>query len=153
MSAPVSIDVSDFAHRAAVMKGETPVVALARLGEFLAKPDGDVRYECVGVVRRDGKPSIRLRMAASVWMVCQRCLGPVRIDVDSDRELVFVPEAALGDVADEEADSDYLPLVGRVNPMDLIEDELLLSLPLAPKHAESDEECVAVGGVEPDRLN
>jgi uncharacterized protein len=153
MSAPVSIDVPEFAHRAEAMAGETPVVALPRVRELLAKPEGDVRYECVGAVRRDGKPSIRLHVAASVWMVCQRCLAPVRVDIESDRELVFVPEAALGDVADEESDADYLPLGGRVSPMELVEDELLLSLPLAPKHADADEGCVAVGGVEPELLN
>lgn len=151
MSAPVSIDVSDFAQRAAVMEGEIPVVALARLGEFLAKSDGSVGYRLEGVVRRDGKPSLQLHAEASLWMVCQRCLGPVEVEVDAERELVFVPEATLGDVAEEEPDSDYLPLVGRMNPTELVEDELLLTLPLAPKHSDGD--CAAVGSVDPGQLN
>jgi uncharacterized protein len=52
----------------------------------------------------------------------------------SSRELVFVEPSGFVELAEEEADTDYLPAVDLLDVHELVEDEALLSLPMAPKH-------------------
>jgi uncharacterized protein len=140
MSAPVTIDGAEFARREECVEGEAPLAALVRLHDVLADTDGVVAYRLAGRVRRDGKPCIDVTVAGAVRVTCQRCLQPVKIDLEGSRKLVFVPGSTLGDFEDEEEDTDYLPSEDRVSPMELVVDEILLAMPIAPRHAE--HECL-----------
>lgn len=153
MSAPVSIDGAEFARRGECLEGAAPLTALPRLQDVLTDTDGTIAYRLAGRVGRDGKPSILVTVTGTVHVACQRCLQPVKIDLEGSRKLVFVPAAKLGDFEDEEEDSDYLPTEDRVSPMELVVDEILLAMPLSPRHAES--ECLVSlpfeAGAAPDR--
>jgi uncharacterized protein len=140
MSAPVTIDGAEFARREESLEGEAPLAALARLQDVLTDTDGVVSYRLAGKVRRDGKPCIEVTVAGAVRVACQRCLQPVQIDLEGSRKLVFVPGRTLGDFEDEEDDTDYLPSEDRVAPMELVVDEILLAMPIAPRHPEN--ECL-----------
>lgn len=84
-----------------------------------------------------GEPQLRLHLQAhgSVWRECQRCLQPVAIALVVDRPLRFVrgedAAAALDADNDEE---DVLDLKPRIDLVELIEDELLMALPIVPRH-------------------
>lgn len=140
MSAPVSIDGVEFARRGERLEGATPLAALTRLQDLLTDTDGTVAYSLAGRVGRDGKPCINVTVSGTVRLACQRCLQPVQIHLEGSRKLVFVPAAALGDFEDEEEDADHLPAEDRVSPMELVVDEILLALPISPRHA--DDECL-----------
>ena len=61
-----------------------------------------------------------------------------------DRTLVLVAgEAKLPDLNDEDPCIDFVAADSKMNVLELIEDELILSLPLAPKHGF---ECANDGG-------
>ncbi|WP_104471962.1 YceD family protein [Acinetobacter indicus] len=80
-----------------------------------------------------------------VLMECQRCLGSVEIDLVLDFHLALVDDESLIERLDEDADfivlgeseattkGDY-DSPATANLLSLIEDELLLLLPLSPKH-------------------
>jgi len=138
MSAPVSIDGAEFARRGECLEGAAPLAALSRLQDVLTDTDGTVSYRLAGRVGRDGKPAIHVMVTGTVRVACQRCLQPVEIALQGSRRLVFVPAATLGDFEDEDEDSDYLPTEDRVSPMELVVDEILLAMPLSPRHAESE---------------
>ena len=97
-----------------------------------------------------GHPRRRWWLAARVRLacICERCLEPVALVLESRRGFEFFESAALADArteqmtAEDEARDPDLPVVDFLAPEDaaslrgLIEDELLLELPMAPKHAD-----------------
>lgn len=136
MSAPVSIDGAEFARQGECLEGAAPLSTLARLQDILTDTDGTVAYRLAGTIRWDGRPSIDVSVSGALRVTCQRCLQPVELDVEGSRKLVFVPGATLGDFDDEEEDTDYLPSEDRVSPIELVVDELLLAMPISPRHPE-----------------
>lgn len=100
---------------------------------------------------------LHLQAAATVTLTCQRCLQPVTQPLVADRWIRFVRDEALAEKLDEESEDDVLALPSRglVDVLALVEDELILALPIVPRHeacpqplwvppAEADE------AVEPD---
>ena len=67
-------------------------------------------------------------------LTCQRCLGPVEMPVSIERSFRFVATEELAAAQDEESEEDVLVLSRDFHLLDLIEDELLMSLPVVPKH-------------------
>lgn len=86
-------------------------------------------------------------IAAQLQCTCERCLEPVVLEVNVDRAIEFFASAALADEAtaeqtnddteDSDADDvDFLSPEDSLSLRDLVEDELLLALPMAPKHPQ-----------------
>ena len=77
-----------------------------------------------------------LHLAADVRLAlcCQRCLGPVEETVGVDHALRFVHGEAQAAELDAELEDDVLALERWTDLRELIEDELLLALPLVPRH-------------------
>jgi uncharacterized protein len=69
-----------------------------------------------------------------VALVCQRCLGPVREHLSLDRWVRFVNTEEEAEALDAELEDDVLALPRWLNILELIEDELILSMPLVPRH-------------------
>jgi uncharacterized protein len=87
----------------------------------------------------DGRPAIDGRVQARVTLTCQRCMGPVDVEIEDDVHVLIVAEER----ADEPGG--YEPVVADAARLDLrwlVEDQLLLALPLVPKH--DDEQCSAI---------
>jgi uncharacterized protein len=75
-------------------------------------------------------------------MVCNRCLGAVPHVVELRRELRFLPDTSrLPQVADEAPDVDEIVTPGDLHVIDWVEDEILLGLPISPRH--DDGRCCA----------
>jgi uncharacterized protein len=83
-----------------------------------------------GVVR----PALYLRARTRLPLVCQRCLQPAWTAIAVDRHFLFVPDEAQAMQLDERAQDDVLTATEDFDLRGLIEDELLLALPLAPRH-------------------
>lgn len=145
----VPFRAGEFTRDGKSLSGSVSPEALERLKGILAGSDGFVEYSLQGGLRRDGKPLIVLQMRSALSVCCQRCLGSMRVELESERRLVFVSANALPAVEDEEEDTDYLPLEEPIDPMLLVEEELLLSLPMAPRHEEQDCPAGAKGASGP----
>lgn len=139
---PRRLDVAAFAEAAASLAGEVPLHALARLTEGSVAPgDGavaPVRWSAEGLWRQPaGRPAeirLRLRAEAEVWLACQRCLEPLRQPLRVDRVLRFVPGEDEAARLDEEGEEDVLALTRSLDLQELVEDELILELPVVPRH-------------------
>ena len=83
---------------------------------------------------------LHLQADCSVPMVCQRCLEVAEIALHAERSFRFVKDEATAEVLDDEAEEDLLAISKDFNLRELIEDELLMELPLVPMH----EVCPAV---------
>ncbi len=139
MSAAVEIDPLRFARAGERLDGECAVAALERLSDLLASDRGGVRYRLSGAVE-SGRPTLVVRVEAELDMVCQRCLGACALRVESESRLPLARDE--DEMRRWEREDPMLDVVLAEPVLDvlvLVEDELLLGLPLAPRHA--DGEC------------
>lgn len=140
---PGRFDVGAFAAAGGELAGHWPLGALDRLaGSVLgSEPEGAaVHWQAEGDLRpvTGGEPEVWLRLSAQaiVRMRCQRCLGALPVPLDVDRWIRFVADAARAEALDAELEDDVLELQRQTDLRELIEDELLLALPLVPRHEE-----------------
>jgi len=80
---------------------------------------------------------LHLSVQANVQLMCQRCLTPFTFEIESESELVLAKSEDAADELEEKlADDDVDVIVGSktLNFIDLIEDEVLLEIPLSPRH-------------------
>ena len=146
-----------FAAEGAALAGEWPGASLTRLAESQSPPqDGaltPVSWQVQGERRPlpAGEPEIWLALQASapVWLTCQRCLQPLALPLTLDRRLRFVHGESQAEAMDAELEDDVLALPRWLDLRELIEDELLLALPLVPRHDTCPQPLpVAVGQSE-----
>jgi uncharacterized protein len=77
---------------------------------------------------------LHLKAELHLPMQCQRCMGAVRVLVNSDQSFRFVADEATAEAEDEASEEDLLVLTPELNVWELIEDELIMSAPIVPKH-------------------
>ena len=94
--------------------------------------EGEWRESTGGV----GQAWLHLQADTVVQMQCQRCLRPVDVAADVDRSFRFVKDEATAAALDDESEEDVLVLESHFNAHALIEDELLMALPMVPMHDE-----------------
>ncbi len=140
------LDAQGLARSAAVVKTEFPIAGFARLRDRLAESTGmaAVRAE---FRMQGGFAAASLTVAAEAVLTCRRCLGPVRHKLESVAQLVFAPEET------PELPSDHEAIGGDPHKLDLaalVEDELLLSLPLIAQHTSA-ENCDPPGAASEPR--
>ena len=137
MSAPAVIDSLEFARSAQSLSGTLPVARLQRLHDVLIDTEGSLSYEVCGGRDARNRPQLKLRITGALDLQCQRCLGLLAYAVDVSNTVLLIPpdERANGDIDDAEA-ADAIEATAELDVTTLIEEEVLLSLPLAPRHAE-----------------
>ena len=134
------LDVKAFAKATGVLSRDDPVSNYPRLMEETQGKGGDrlLAWQAHGESRTGSSEfqQIWLHLQASVTlpMICQRCLGPADIEVSVDRSFRFVATEAQAQAEDEDAEEDVLALQRDFNLIELIEDELLMAMPVVPRH-------------------
>ncbi len=137
---PKSLDVRAFTQAGAVMIQDTPLADFDRLvGESLDGDWGHVRWRIQGEVRPafgDGKPThwLHVTAQAALGLTCQRCLTCVASPLLVDRLFRFVATETQAAAEDDGCEEDVLAWEPRPNVLLLIEDELLMAMPLVPMH-------------------
>ena len=134
------LDVKAFAEEGAHLHGEQPLRAHERLMvETQGRGAGSaVHWSATGELRnpRHVHPEIWLHLQsdAILPLTCQRCLLPVDVPVSVDRSFRFAPDEDMAASQDEQSEEDVLALSRSLDVLELVEDELLMELPLAPRH-------------------
>jgi uncharacterized protein len=128
------IDSLDFARNGMELRGEVAMAEMPRLQDMLAEPEGQVSYVLRGRRDKNGKPVLELTLEGSCQLRCQRCLQSLAYPINMTSRLLPVPEGELDDSSPEEDGMDRIPAQASMNVLDLVEEEILLGLPLAPKH-------------------
>lgn len=155
---PEKLDLAAFARDGASLRGEWPAASLERLADAAAPEapaDGwpALSWSLQGEVRqpKGGAAQTWLRLAcqARVALTCQRCLQPVWESLDVDRWIRFVDTEAEAAALDADSDDDVLALPRHLDARELIEDELLLALPLVPRHEACPEPLTHIDADEP----
>ena len=136
------LDVVAFAQAGATLSGADPLRKYERLVRELHAPQPDlaVAWRARGGQRKavNGslRPSIHLVAGAELPLTCQRCMGEVLTPVAVDRHFIFVDDEDTAAALDDESDDDVLAMAPDFDLHGLIEDELLMALPLVPRHGE-----------------
>jgi len=142
MSEQVTIDSLEFARQGKRLQGEIAVAGLDSLQEHLHANSGTLQYTLIGKSGENGKPRLVLAVSGELILVCQRCLGPMvfPLAIESTLEPVKGGESFLP-LEDEDDLIDTIPADAAMDVRALIEEEVVLSLPIAPVHDM--EECTA----------
>lgn len=141
------VDVERLADLAEHLSVSVPAVELPRLQDVLAQAAGTAQGE-LSFERRGKRPMSRVRVEARLPLRCQRCLQPVWVEVAAESEVWFVSEESEADALEPGVEP-TLASGWKIAPRDVLEEELLLALPLIPRHGES-EQCQSVSAPVPD---
>ncbi len=140
----LSINNIEFARKALEIHDMIALSQFSRLRETLASDEGTLDCRLMGSVSADGKPRLQLYVQGTLQLSCQRCLEPFEFELDITSSFTIVAnEQAIQPESDDHDDEDYLVAETQMQVIELIEDEVLLALPLAPKHIEN--RCAASG--------
>ncbi len=159
---PERLDIEAFAKLGGALQGEWPAAELERwLESNLTEQElAPVRWQ-LQAERREllgGQPEIwlHLQAQAEARLGCQRCLQPAQFPLEIERSFRFVRDEATALEQDPEAEEDLLVLSRSFDARELIEDELLLALPLVPMHEDCEPPAVKAAEAvveEPERPN
>lgn len=140
---PATVDPIQLADKGARLTGEAPVKSLSRLAETCLDPSGSVMIDLA--FERSGGDGLRIMhgtVQTRVRVTCQRCLEPMEVDLRAEPNLVLLRPGE----HPEMVEAGEARVFERSVPLsELVEDELLLVLPMVPMHAL--EHCPAKDAV------
>jgi uncharacterized protein len=136
------LDLAALAAESAQVQGRWPLTSMTRLAEDQPADSGAAEDQVTCTARGQQRPVagaepeiwLHLVVNATVWRECQRCLQPVALPIALDSHLRFVKGEAAAAALDEESEDDVLELPAALDLRALVEDELLLALPVVPRH-------------------
>jgi uncharacterized protein len=144
-------DAFAFAREGRVLEGTLPVLELERLHDLLVGVAGEVSFRLEGHKGKRGESMLHLEVSGVIPLACQRCLEAIPHELDVDCLLELVPEGT--DLSQDELEDDtrdFLPVASELYVAELVEDEILLALPVAPRH----EKCGLPGAADAgERIN
>ena len=122
---------------------------LPRLTEVLANSDkSSVEFELLGTGKQFRQPSLRLTIKANLVVTCQRCLEEMNIDLNLNFD--YLNSNTEISEAEDDDELDWLEASNEMDVCELIEDELLLALPIAPTHAHDCSKLSTQSGDKPN---
>ncbi len=140
---PEYLDLTRATRQPARLTGQLRLVTLPRLTAAVADSGGVAEIE-LQVFTDGGQIIVQGRVQVTLGMTCQRCLGSMRLPVTAALHMAWIR----GEEEAARLPAGYEPLVsasGRVKLADVVEDELLLALPMVALHASSEECSIGIG--------
>ena len=149
------VNMQAFAEAGIAWTDAIPLYKLERLAQESngLQPDLVVNWRAVPELRPGiaGQSDIWLHMTAStcVSLTCQRCLAAVQTPLQVDQWYRFVATEDIAMAQDDGSDEDLLVLTPQFDLLAVLEDELLMALPLVPMHEECpDLPVFSAGSIE-----
>jgi uncharacterized protein len=137
---PRHLDIAAFAGAGAVLERDDTQDGFERLLTETGGRGADraIHWRAEGERQEDASGHARhwlhLRAETVLSLSCQRCLEPVDMPLAVERSFRFVSTEAQAEIEDEESEEDVLAISREFDLLALVEDELLMELPLAPTH-------------------
>jgi uncharacterized protein len=136
-------DVRKLADARATLDLDIPVAELPGLPGELISGGGQVHAH-VQFGREQGFMVAQVKLRAQLELVCQRCMGPMPLPIETSSPVLLLESEADAEAAPVEWET-YLAAEGRLSLAALAAEELLLALPVVPLHADS-RVCEAAAG-------
>lgn len=140
MSGPAAIhrieDPFAFARAAGLHSGQVALAAMPRLRDRLASDAGTVAYVVRGKVDQRQRPLLELEIAGNPGLRCARCLAALSFPLRLQSGVLLMQPGAVVQEDDDPESPEWIEAGPGLDVLELIEDEILLSLPLAVRHDE-----------------
>jgi uncharacterized protein len=140
---PGMFDAFRLATGRQVLQGTLDVAASERLYDRLTDGPGTVEWRIAGTTDEVGRPALAISIDGTVPLECQRCLGTFDLPVAQQTIAVLARNEADADSLDAGSEHEVLVADHAFNAVELVEDELLLTLPYAPMHPDGECEKAA----------
>ena len=126
------------------------------------EPDSTINWQASAELRSGSGAEddvwLHLTAKTSVPLTCQRCMVTVATPLEVDQWYRFVATEDIAMAEDDESEEDLLVMAPQFDLLAVLEDELLMALPLVPMHDEcpvapvmqAGEEALAKEAVEKD---
>ncbi|MEO8057344.1 MAG: YceD family protein [Burkholderiales bacterium] len=140
---PFRLEVQAFAKESGQLEGRWPLMQLLRvaesaLGDAEERRAAEVTWSARGEQRAapgaELKTWLHVKAATAVSLECQRCLQPMAVALAVERSFLFVHGEEAAAQLDADSDDDVLALTRSLDLRELVEDELLLAMPIVPRH-------------------
>jgi len=135
---PVEIDPFRLAKSGLILEGLLPLSSMSRLSELLEDNSGNVNVKMhFDIDKVLNSPIMNGEIKASLSLLCERCSEPMVYEVDIVSSLAIInSERKIAGLAEQ-----YEPwIIDNDNPVllsNIVEDELILAIPLVPKHSHA----------------
>ena len=130
------IDGLKFAREGRSLRGEVAVADLPRLEDVVLERSGVVSFALNGSTNAQGKGVLDIEIEVKLALECQRCLARLDYELRRKSRLLLTESGqTLPDVGDEDPNAESIPAEEVSDVADIVEQEVLLGLPIAPMHA------------------
>ena len=138
----LTINNLEFAQKQLEVTDSFAPISLNRLAETLALQEKNVHlatihFTLTGDYKRFRQPSLHLHIKSQLPVICQRCLDEMLINLDLNFDYLL-SDSTINEIEANEVEGgdeiDWLEINSEMNVHELIEDELLLAMPIAPAH-------------------
>lgn len=138
-ASPGRFDALRLVREGGVVEGRVDAHVLPRVADVLSEGPAAIEWRIEGGADASGRPALRIALKGSVMLVCQRCLGDLEWPIDQANEVLLARDEAELAALDANSALEVVLVAGPTDPLMLVEDELVLALPFAPRHP--DGEC------------
>ena len=160
-SMPEHISLDKWADTGFEWSGEVDPNSFERLATTLsAEHDQSNTQLNAELYRRNNVLHLAFTLTGDVWLTCQRCLQPIAIDLSDDYNIALLENDSQVRLVNDE--QDYLLLAEIVTEQSperllpfkkLVEDEILLKTPMAPKHDDCEMSVEQFGEIPEEEEN
>jgi uncharacterized protein len=135
------LDAFRLAREHGVVEGAVDPHELPRVADLLSDGPASVAWRIEGVADISGRPALRVGMKGAVTLECQRCLADFEWPIDQDTEVLLAHDEPELAALDAGSNLEVVQAHGPIDPLALVEDELVLALPFAPRHPDGAGAC------------
>lgn len=131
------IDAFEFCRLKERRHGKVTIADSARLSVECIDKSAVLSWSLEGGVSASGLAQLTLSVSGSVSLLCQRCLTPCAFDIATASVLLLAKDDVHADEIEAMLDNDAIDVIVGSKALDvmaLIEDEVLLAMPLSAKH-------------------
>jgi len=131
---PREIDPFRFANSGIRLTGQIPLSSMRRLAEQLVSDDGMVDVDMHFDIDETGLPFMKGRFQTSIQLICERCMSQMTLQMDIPALLGIIRHERKVEGLAEQYEPWIIDDAKQVDPALMVEDELILALPIVPKH-------------------
>ena len=131
---PKTIKLFKFARKEASLHGDYKISAMPRISEIARNTEDRIKVDLSFYLENDKTPCIKGIITANIILDCQRCLDALPVDLKVIFNLAFVRNESQAEELDTSFEVYNIGEEEELDSIDLITDEILLSIPMAPSH-------------------
>lgn len=134
--APIRLDAFRLARERGVVQGSVDPHRLPRVQDLLTEDRASIAWRIEGRSDLSGRPAMSIELNGAVTLTCQRCLDDLEFPIEQTTEVLLARDEREMAALDANSDAEVVLANGPIDPLTLVEDELVLALPFAPRHPD-----------------